>query len=144
MNEIFILIQDITAVIFKFYKSTNTQSWVELTQAERDALSGPFIPIYEQFDVKLIGFWYDKYNRNIAYFMNAYRDEEHYEQFIKGMKTHNDYQIATKNYSPYVEKIEAATLNLDSRLSRHVDLVDYVDYINQAKSAADEFTSAVS
>ena len=118
MREIFILIQDITTMIFKFYKRTVTQSWLELNQTEREAISAPFTPLYEQYDVKVIGAWWDKYDKTKGYQITAYRDEEHYEQFIESMKTHPEYQNSTEKLKPYIVNQESATLIINTNFRR--------------------------
>ena len=94
-------------MIYKFYKSKSagmfqTQRGVEIIKA--------FDKIYAENDVIVIGTWYSIDDPSETYLMTAFRSEQHYEDFVEKMKTHDDYQRMSIEMEPDRLSIEGATL----------------------------------
>jgi len=70
-----------------------------------------FREIYDEFGVTIIGGWINFDNPLEEYFLTAYRDKAHYDDFITQMKSHILYQELSKKIQPFFA--ETKVVNLD-------------------------------
>ena len=94
---------------YKLYK--------EKTKASVNHLLGlEFFPkfkkIYDENDVKVIGVWENLDDPNELFFMTAFRDESHYNGFVEGMGSNQDYQEMSKAMADQRESIEVTSLRM--------------------------------
>ena len=66
--------------------------------------------------------------------MTAYRDEDHYLEFVQAMKQNKEYQRLSKEIKRFRESTTSETLEIMPRYSTYIDLVDYNAYIKEAKN----------
>lgn len=94
-------------MIYKFYKAESAG----LMQGEKMAeYIIAFDKIYAENDVTVIGTWYNVDDENETYFITAFKNEQHYIDFVKKMETHTEYQQMSKEMAPDRISIESATL----------------------------------
>ena len=92
---------------YKFYKSKSAGL---LQKEQMVEFINAFDKIYAENDVVVVGTWYNIDDSSETYLMTAFRDEQHYTDFVEKMKTHEDYQRMSKEMEPDRLSIEAATL----------------------------------
>ena len=94
-------------MIYKFYKSKSAG----LLQGEQMVkYINAFDKIYEENDVVVIGTWYNINDPSETYFMTAFKNDQHYLDFVEKMKSHEAYQRMSMEMEPDRLSIEAATL----------------------------------
>ena len=110
-NEAESITKDVTKtnnnMYYKFYK---TKSAGLLKKEQIVQFIKGFDKIYAENDVVVVGTWYNANDPSETYFMTAFKNEQHYTDFIEKMKTHEDYQRMSKEMEPDRLSIEAATL----------------------------------
>lgn len=99
---------------------------------EYNAMVKGFMKIYRENGVKMIGMWFSK-EEYFGYTMTAYRDQDHYQDFIESMKHNTKYQDLSKLFDTYRISITSETLELFPGSPSHIELNDYSLYIEQAK-----------
>ena len=108
-----------------------------LIEEEQHSLIQGFMNLYKQYGVKVIGTWWGIDRRN-NYYMTAYRDEDHYLEFVQAMKQNKEYQRLSKEIKRFRESTTSETLEIIQRYSTYIDLVDYNEYIKEAKKILSE------
>ncbi len=93
---------------YKFYKSKSAGL---LKKEQMVEFINAFNKIYTENDVDVVGTWYNVDDQSETYLITAFRDEQHYADFVEKMKTHDDYQRMSKEMEPDRLSIEAATLS---------------------------------
>ena len=94
-------------MIYKFYKAKSAGLF--RGQKLNDYIDA-FDKIYGENDVTVVGTWYDVNDSSETYFMTAFKNEQHYDDFVEKMKSHEGYQRMTKEMAPDRLSIEGATL----------------------------------
>lgn len=106
------IVQEVTNannyMIYKFYKIRSSGSFSDAKMIE---YINAFDKIYSENDVTVIGTWYNADEQSETYLITAFRDKQHYEDFVEKMKTHDDYQRMSQEMEPDRLSIEAATLS---------------------------------
>ena len=69
-----------------------------------------FNKIYEANDVKVVGVWQNSNDSKEVYFMTAFRDEEHYNNFVAAVKEDSTYLEMSLKIEEDRESIEVTTL----------------------------------
>ena len=69
-----------------------------------------FNKIYTENGVKVIGVWQNQHNDREYFFMTAYRDEDHYNQFVHAVSGNARYQELSNILARDRESIEAISL----------------------------------
>ena len=110
---------DIHAIIVE-EKATDDQPqlyklYVDRTKSSIDKprgieLAHEFRKIYEENGVKFVGVWTNINDPQEQYFMTAYKDENHYKQFLEKAGTNQKYQEMSKELAEERESIEGVNL----------------------------------
>lgn len=107
-----VIVQEVTKtnnnMIYKFYKIRSSGSFSEAKMIE---YINAFDKIYAENEISVVGTWYNVDDQSETYLITAFRDEQHYADFVEKMKTHDDYQRMSKEMEPDRLSIEAATLS---------------------------------
>ena len=90
---------------YKMYKERSSSSLPSGLDAFDD-----FNKIYQEQGVKVIGVWKNKDDSQEFYFMTAYENEKHYQDFVEDMKTNEEYQKMSRELEAGRESIEVITL----------------------------------
>lgn len=93
--------------VYRLYRETIKDS---IDQPSGLVLFEEFKKIYQQHGVKVIGEWGNTDNPKEYYFMTAYRDENHYRDFVNAMKENTRYQEMGKILASERESIEVVRL----------------------------------
>ena len=94
-------------MIYKFYKVKSAGLF------QKDEILdyiNVFDKIYAENAVNVIGSWYNADDETETYFITAFRNEQHYADFVEKMKTHEDYQRMTLEMEPDRLSIQGTTL----------------------------------
>ena len=110
-NEEKSIVEEVTKtknnMYYKFYKSKSAGL---LQKEQMVEFINAFNKIYNENDVDVVGTWYNVDDPSETYFMTAFKSQQHYDDFIEKMKTHEDYQRMSAEMEPDRLSIEAATL----------------------------------
>lgn len=101
--------QNNTDMVYKLYV---IKSNVLARDSKGIALFDEFKLIYKENNVKVIGVWVNEDDPNELYFMTAFEDDDHYEQFIGSMKDHKRYQEMSLLMESERESIKAVSLKM--------------------------------
>ena len=95
---------------YEIYKLYKERSKGLLDQPVGLDMFDEFNKIYEANDVKVIGVWQNTKDPNEVYFMTAFRNEEHYQNFVVNVKKDSSYLKMTSKIEEDRESIEVVTL----------------------------------
>ena len=94
---------------YKLYKETAKAS---VSNPRGLQLFPEFKKLYDENDVKVIGVWENVDNPREYYFLTAYRDEQHYQEFGENLRSNQQYLDLSKEIEEDRESIEAITLKM--------------------------------
>ena len=94
------------------YKLYVIKSNVLARDSKGIALFDEFKLIYEDNNVKVMGVWVNEDDPNEIYFMTAFENDDHYEQFVGSMKDHKRYQEMSLLMESERESIKAVNLKM--------------------------------
>jgi hypothetical protein len=90
--------------------------------------------IYQENQIYTIGFWQDVDDPRVEYVLNVYKDEQHYNEFIKKMAENVFYRELSRRMTERREWIKIVTLKLDGCSPIQPDLVGIQGYIDMVRN----------
>lgn len=94
-------------MIYKMYIMTFKEAYKPMPEEEE------FFKFYKEHGVEIVGEWVNTDNPKEAYFVSAYRDNEHYNSFVNAMKQNSEYNRLTEKLNSYRESVKVVNLKAE-------------------------------
>jgi len=98
-----------------------------------------FGKLYSEHGVTVVGDWLDRSKSTTAYKITAYRDEEHYKDFVKKMKTNKIYQEYSAFVKGYTVEITNIELQYTPMMKYNFDEFLMENYLKEVMIKIQEF-----